>query len=401
MVKKKLVTQGNTFKRTDGLWCGVVWYIDEQGKRKRKSFCGKTQQAAKDKLSAYIEAFTMEDEAEKPLRKGMKGWLEVFKFPSVQRTTYDGCERCAETMIFPLLGDKTVKDVTSADIKSAFSIWIERGYAYSSAKRAYYLLCEYFRYLTQQEYLTNNPMIAVPLMRKANYDAAQNKYDLSENESVVIFTPDEIERFKAEAFRRDENGDRIHKQAAAYILMLNTGLRTGEVLGIINSDIDFENRVVFIQRGVKEIIKRNGTESEHKRELRIGNPKTASSKRAVPLNLTAVRMIRELQAEAYFGANRPLIPDEKGQFTTPMVFRRRYYKILEKAGIEIKGLHCLRHTFATNLVNGVKQPDGTIKALSPRQVADILGHRTSQITELYYVKKDTSRLNGVVDGFEF
>ena len=75
MVKKKLVTQGNTFKRTDGLWCGVVWYIDEQGKRKRKSFCGKTQQAAKDKLSAYIEAFTMEDEAEKPLRKGMKGWL--------------------------------------------------------------------------------------------------------------------------------------------------------------------------------------------------------------------------------------------------------------------------------------------------------------------------------------
>lgn len=81
-------------------------------------------------------------------------------------------------------------------------------------------------------------------------------------------------------------------------------------------------------------------------------------------------------------------------------FRKRFYRILKDAGIETKGLHSLRHTFATNLVNGVKQPDGTIKALSPKQVADLLGHTTSQITEMYYVKKDTSRLNGITDGFE-
>ena len=55
---------------------------------------------------------------------------------------------------------------------------------------------------------------------------------------------------------------------------------------------------------------------------------------------------------------------------------------------------------ATNLVNGQKQPDGTMKALSPRQVADLLGHSTSQITELYYVKKDTARLSGITEGFE-
>ena len=61
----------------------------------------------------------------------------------------------------------------------------------------------------------------------------------------------------------------------------------------------------------------------------------------------------------------------------------------------------MRHTFATNLVNGVKQDNGTIKAaLSPRQVADLLGRSTSQITELYYVKKDTARLNGITEGFE-
>lgn len=50
-------------------------------------------------------------------------------------------------------------------------------------------------------------------------------------------------------------------------------------------------------------------------------------------------------------------------------------------------------------MNGIKQEDGAIKSLTPRQVADLLGHSTSQITELYYVKKDTSRLHGITDGF--
>ena len=91
--------------------------------------------------------------------------------------------------------------------------------------------------------------------------------------------------------------------------------------------------------------------------------------------------------------------DEKGGYTKPVNFRKRYYRMLKAAGIERKGLHGLRHTFATNLVNGVKQADGSIKSLTPKQVADLLGHSTSQITELYYVKKDTARLNGITDGF--
>lgn len=46
-----------------------------------------------------------------------------------------------------------------------------------------------------------------------------------------------------------------------------------------------------------------------------------------------------------------------------------------------------------------KRADGTIKSLTPRQAADLLGYSTSRITELYYVKKDTSHLHGITDGF--
>lgn len=167
-----------------------------------------------------------------------------------------------------------------------------------------------------------------------------------------------------------------------------------------NSDIDLENKTLTVRQGVKEIFKRDGIKSAGGTEIKIGKPKSATSKRTVPLNSAALESVRDLRDESYFGENTPLVCDEKGDYTKPVNLRKRFYRILKAAGIKRKGLHSLRHTFATNLVNGQKQKDGTIKALSPRQVADLLGHSTSQITELYYVRKDTSRLSGITEGFE-
>lgn len=48
MATRKLLTNGNAFKRTDGRWGGTVWYMDEAGERKRKSFSGKMYYVKKD-----------------------------------------------------------------------------------------------------------------------------------------------------------------------------------------------------------------------------------------------------------------------------------------------------------------------------------------------------------------
>jgi integrase len=182
--------------------------------------------------------------------------------------------------------------------------------------------------------------------------------------------------------------------------MLNTGLRTGEALGLLNSDIDLENRVIHVQRGVKEVSKRDGVTGKGGREVIVGKLKSATSKRDIPLNDTAIEMIKDLRSEYNFGEDTPLIPDEHGEVTRPVNFRKRFYRILKAAGIETKGLHSLRHTFATRLINCTKDKNGNIKSLTPRQVADLLGHTTSEITELYYVKRDMKMLNGITDGFE-
>jgi len=403
MAQRKLLTNGNAFKRTDNRWGGVVWYMDEVGERKRKSFSGTTKAEVNQKMTDYIANFTTEivesDQTRKTLKESMTHWLQVFKFPSVERTTYDRCECTAEHQIYPLIGDKLVGDITAADLKELLNHWMGEGYAYTTVKKAHVLLNEYFRYLTQQEIIIKNPMQSVPMMKKANFLAAQEKKNLPENETVTVFTPEELEKFKAEAFSTFSNGKRKYQQASAYILMLNTGLRTGELLGLLNSDIDLENKVIHLERGVKEISRRDGLAAEPGREIKVGKLKTATSKRSVPLNEAAIQAIEDLHAEKDFGPNSALVADENGDYTRPVNFRKRYYRILKAAGIELKGLHSLRHTFATRLVNGVKQTDGMIKSLTPRQVADLLGHSTSQITEMYYVKKDTTRLNGITDDF--
>ena len=154
----------------------------------------------------------------------------------------------------------------------------------------------------------------------------------------------------------------------------------------MNSDINLEARCLEVRQGVKEVCKRDGAGFIPGREVKVGKTKTATSKRRVPLNGAAVEAVEQLRTERYFGPETPLVSDENGNYTRPVNFRKRFYRILKAAGIEQKGLHSLRHTFGSSLVNGIKQSDGTIKALSPRQVADLLGHSTSQITELYYVK---------------
>ena len=356
-MQKRLLTNGNIFKRTDDRWNGVVWYMNEQGERKRKSFSGTSKAEVKEKITEYIAAFneqlTASDESKEKLEDSMTHWLRVFKFPSVERGTYDRLECTARHQIYPLIGNKVVGDVTSADIKAVLNHWMNEGYAYTTVKKVYNILTDYFRYLTQQELIPKNPMAAAPMIKKANFMATQGKENKPTFETVTTFSPSEIERFKAETMRTWGNGERIYQQAAAYTLMLNTGLRTGEVLGLLNSDIDLEHKVIHLQRGVKEITRREGTEATSGREVKVGKLKTASSKRDGPLNQAAINAIEDLRAERYFGENTPLIPDEDGDYTRPVNFRKRYYRILEAAGIEQKGLHSLRHTFATTLVNGV------------------------------------------------
>ncbi len=167
--------------------------------------------------------------------------------------------------------------------------------------------------------------------------------------------------------------------------MLNTGLRTGEMFVVLNSDIDLDKKTMKIKQAVKTVEKRDGTKALSKKDIKVGKTKSATSKRIISLNKTAIEMIIKLREERYFGENTPLICDENGGYTKPYTFRNRYYTILKNAGIETKGMYALRHTFATTSVgNGMD-----IKTLST-----ILGHISSKTTiDIYLHSTDEMKKN--------
>ena len=74
-MQRKLLASGNIFKRSDGRWNGVVWYSDEQGAKKRKSFCGTMKQEVKEKITEYLADFdrqlTASDESRAKLEESM------------------------------------------------------------------------------------------------------------------------------------------------------------------------------------------------------------------------------------------------------------------------------------------------------------------------------------------
>ena len=161
MPKKRLTTNCNVFRRTDGCWQSVIWYFDEQGIKRRKVFSSKTKTEAQQKITNYIAQFNAEvrnsDESQKTLKDSLTHWLQVFKFPSVERTTYDRLECTVNHQVYPLVGDKIVGDITAADLKSVLNHWMEDCHYKTDKKRipglvkTLLMICVILKHKTQRK----------------------------------------------------------------------------------------------------------------------------------------------------------------------------------------------------------------------------------------------------------
>lgn len=107
--------------------------MNEQGERKRKSFSGANKAAVNKKMTDFVEEFQTEiaetGEEKKTLRDSMTHWLQVLKFPFVERGTYDRLGCSAKNQVYPLIGSKAVDDITAADLKAVINHWMAKGYA--------------------------------------------------------------------------------------------------------------------------------------------------------------------------------------------------------------------------------------------------------------------------------
>ena len=150
------------------------------------------------------------------------------------------------------------------------------------------------------------------------------------------------------------------RDRALIMLLLRTGMRIGELLNTRISDVDFKEKKVLIYQADKTAVGRVVYYSEDAKEA-----------------LSAWMNIRDSICEhLFFGqGHRPL-----GYEAARAIFR----KYLNKAGLEHSDytLHCLRHTFATDLLNAGMR-------LECLQV--LLGHTNLEVTRRYARLTDKTR----------
>jgi integrase len=182
---------------------------------------------------------------------------------------------------------------------------------------------------------------------------------------VEVFSLDEQRRLEA-ALKQSDDINHI-----GVTLCLYTGLRIGELCGLMWADVDFDRRLLHVRRTLQRIKNENYKDEMTDASKTIVEcllPKSSASRRSIPLPGFLLSLLDEhhtcTQGDGF-------VISRDGASIEPRNMQYRFEKLLTEANVKKVNFHVTRHTFATRaLENGFD-----VKTLS-----DILGHSSATIT---------------------
>ena len=373
MAKRRPSGDGMVRKRDDGRWeARIVVGHKENGDSIFHYMSAKTQKALLEKLHRSIDEYDgaeLTEQSRMTLGEWLEIWLEECAAPAVRPKTLTGYRRYVENNIKPYLGDKQICKVTTADVQSLYRKLQREGsveggpLSGSTVRRIHNVLHQALDVAVNRHLIVKNPSNDVTLPKKVTTPK-------------TILNDEQLERFM-EVIKADEHWHDF------FYLEITTGLRRGELCGLMWTDFDGKKGTLTIRRTL------------HNKEgggYYVGDTKTGAGRRTIKLPPSTVQLLTERKKKSIsqWIFPNPIHPEDP---VMPNSGYQRMKKLLAEAGLPDMRFHDLRHTFATHaLTSGV----------DAKTLSGILGHtKTSFTLDTYtHVTGDMHRrASEIVGGF--
>lgn len=357
---------GSISQRKDGTWTARVFLGKLNGKQKIKAFYGKTEKEVKKKLKDYqaeLIKSTCQEVQKTTLETYMTDWLNNVKRNELKPSSFDRLETTCKHQVFPFIGYLQIHSITPADIQNLVNKLIDKGYSYSTIKKAYNAIDSCFSFAYDRNEVQKNPCVRISL-------PTNEKKDISD---IIFFNDNEITAIEQSALFKYKNGNYKYSNGWYIVFLLYTGLRIGELLALKWENVDLINNCIRVSGNLKQVKSRS---SEGLKYIVIEqSPKTKSGNRIIPLANKAIEALTYLQEHKY--SEKYVVASKNGKSISARNIDRTFRQILETAKISKKcGVHSLRHTFASMLFK---------KGVDPKTVSEILGHSDVSITYNIYI----------------
>ena len=330
MAKRRPSGDGMVRKREDGRWEGrIVVGHKKNGTPIFQHAYAHTQKELTEKLHQNIERYQdveLTEDSRMTLGEWLDRWLTDYKENTVRPGTLAGYRSCIENYIKPQLGGKQVSLVTSQDVQKLYRKLKENG-----------RVREHPRFGSTLSDTTINRLHAI--FHQAMEDAL-HAHIIAKNPTVGATVPKASHAPKRVLTDRELDTflDAVREDAVwgdFFYVELTTGLRRGEICGLMWQDFDARNGVLQVRRTL------------HDRKLGVdmlGKTKTRSGERTIVLPRSTAEILRRRKENAitqwiFPDPVRPELP------LSPNCAYTHMKAILRKAGLPDIRFHDLRHPY--------------------------------------------------------
>lgn len=290
------------------------------------------------------------------LEKWIHHWLDGEVQSRVKRSSYQTYHTLYRRHLQPTLGCMLLDRLTADDIRGMLAQLHQKQLAPSTIRSVLRLLNAAMASAQEEGLIRQNPCRRIRLRA-------------DETPEQRVLTPHEQDQLRAACM---QSGD------AAALLGLYTGLRLGEVCALQWDDVDWEGKTLTIRRTVQRMAQPDGS---RRTALSVGTPKTARSRRVVPLPDFLLAQLDSLRQ----GIQSPWVFGRNGQAAEPRTIQRKLVAAARELGLQNVHFHTLRHTFATRLLE---------LGVDVKTVSVLLGHSSTRTTLDFYAHslQDQQRL---------